>query len=213
MMNDIIRQLRDLIINAQSSDSIDQFTKLIEQNKGPNLDLNAWFYQGQTLLRETLLMAALDRGLVEYIRILVKNDADVNYKDIFGMPILLGISSWIPWDPDIDGVKKSYTKIKNLLESSQGMCDPNIRGHDEQTVLMAMCSPAHYRVIEMPETEPIMKDIFSILLDHGADRDLTDLNGQTAEHIARENGYNDMADYIRDYQPVPDTKGCHECGI
>jgi len=71
------------------------------------------------------------------------------------------------------------------------------------TSLMLLCE-RHYHL------QNDANKIIDLLLSHGADRSIKNKKGQTAEMIARDIGRIVTADYIRDYEQLPGTKGCFE---
>jgi len=181
----------------------DEFCELLKSN--PEIDLNE-----SSRWRDPLIINAANCGQLEYIKELVKNGANINILDREGDNALIKASSVIKWDNQAWRVKKSYHTIQYLLENG---FDPNIRGSDGKTALMNVCNPSYHRYVRDPDTPAIVKMIASILIDYGANRELVDTDGFTAEQLARNDDSDDIADFIRDYPSVPDTKGCHECGI
>jgi ankyrin repeat protein len=214
-MANIIEQLYNLLRSNEPA----KFKELIIGHPECNLDV---LYDSDTLLYYAVHYAHVYNGMFDFVKILVDHGASINIKNQkiqSGRNVLFGaVQQCLIFATRIntsgeklafDGTNKYYQIIKYLLES--GRADPNTTDNSGLTPLMSICLHTFD-----PRIMPIMKDVITLLLDHGADRDYVNdhdlYHDETAEQLAR-NGENiEMADYIRDYQPMA-TKGCHDDGI
>jgi len=178
-------------------DKLDQFIKLIEQNPSYNLD--------QTDNYDTLLHRAIELAKLEFVRALVSHGANIHFND--HGDALRRAAYWCAvyhsYNNNEQLLKKmeEYQKIiMYLLESGANCNTIGVNGDSSLTVICRWSHPA--------ESKIIMKQIVMLLLDHGADRNFVRSDGHTAEREARDHLNDDIADCIRDYQPVM-TKGCY----
>jgi len=210
-MAHILKQLNDIICwdaYAIPNDThFDHFCTLIKQN--PGIDLNM-IYDGH----EPLLITAVNMWGYKYIPVLVANGANIDYVDRSQNNALLNASVMPIWNVSPTRVSQCYQTIKCLLECG---ADCNSRGDKGRTALMNICRFSMSRIIDdIDDIDDIdqysIHNIIDLLISYGADRDLVDKQGQTAEQLARlrRNNNDDVADYVRDCQPLPDVKGCYE---
>jgi ankyrin repeat protein len=209
-MADIITQLYDIIRgpapnmphnpNQPDITNYDHFCTLIEQN--PGIDLNTPHDQ-----YECLLIMAVNNGRYEYIKQLVNHGANMDYVGARQNNALLNASLMLELQIDPKRSNQCYQTIKCLLECG---ADCNKRGEQGRTALMNICDCPCNRFVNLANIETDMHNIIDLLIDHGADRDLVDDNGHTAEQMARFRRIYDpeFANHVRDYQPVI-TKGCY----
>lgn len=116
--------------------------------------------------RTALMLAAFD-GHTEIVGFLLDQGARVDDLDPFGRTALMYASTG------------SYPDTVELLLLWQA--DPTIADRDERfTALMHAAAEGH-------------ADVVQILLDHGSDRDVTDIDGDTALDFATRNGHAEAA--------------------
>jgi len=198
-MDDIKREL----IKLFNYDNLVEFKKLInERHHEIDLNLNLSGI-------DILLYTAASNAKLEYVRVLVNNGADIHL-DIHGNALRRTVDRCVHIDiyyhESSDGfmmtkLQQYYDTIVYLLESG---VNTNSVGSDGDTSLMVICK-WNYREMVIP----VMKQIIMILLDHGADRSKVTPEGLTLtyEQVAREQSNREIADYIRDYESVPGSKG------
>jgi len=195
--------IRELFISLRTNE-FDTFSDLIEKNNG---DLNTRY--GYTLLQ----MASMN-GQVEFVRSLIQHGADIRfdgredgdalYRAVFGCASNHELSDTPENEQKIKDLQKYYDTIKYLLESG---ADCNSVESYGNTSFIKACW-YHYEGIKH-----IMKSIVELMLKHGANRKFKTQFGYTAEDVARKNSNDEIADCIRDYNDVPDSKGVQEQNI
>jgi ankyrin repeat protein len=212
-MDYTINRLHDLILGwrrlpPSNLSILDEMRELLDNN--PNLDLNA-----KTKSGNRFITVAAQGGKLKYIKLLIQHGADINVKDGHDDNALLCASRMISYAVPLSVISKFYRTIKYLLETSKGGLDPNCFDLNGHTALMNICEPL--RSVGIRESmlnngnNDVIKDIIKLLLDYGADRGLVNNQGQTVEQMTRLYEDDDeFADLIRDYQPIPDVKGCYE---
>ena len=120
----------------------------------------------------TALMLAGYNGHTELVRILLDKGARVNIRDGSGRTALLFTATG------------PFPKTVELLLERKA--DPNIVDNQERfSALMHAAAEGHIEVVK-------------ILLDHEADARLKDIDGDTAESFARQNGHTELADLLKE---------------
>ncbi len=156
-------------------------------------DVNALNAEGWTPL-----MAAVDNGSLENVRLLLQHGAKINEKNNAGETALLRACQ--PWssntamirvlleagaDPNI-GDKDGETPLHKITNSNKmeaarllldHKADPNARDKDQSTPLMSACQNLAYAQYG---TKP---EFVELLLNHGGDVKATDKNGESALSI------------------------------
>jgi ankyrin repeat protein len=99
-----------------------------------------------------------------------------------------------------------YQIVKYLISvaSDESGADCNRHYHDGEDLLQFFC----WFIVNTPKYGYI-KEILGLLIDHGANREYV-YKGQTVDTYLRLNGEYELADFICDYQPVPETKGVYD---
>jgi ankyrin repeat protein len=119
----------------------------------------------------TPLMFAAFNGHTDVARILLEAGAEVNLVDSLGRSALLYASTG------------PFPNTVELL--LQRKADPNLADREEHfTPLMHAAAEGHLEVVR-------------VLLAHGADPDMKDIDGDTAESFARQAGHLEVADFLR----------------
>ena len=120
----------------------------------------------------TALMLAGYNGHTEIVRLLLDGGARVNIRDGSGRTALLFASTG------------PFPKTVELLLERKA--DPNIVDNQERfSALMHAAAEGHIEVVKT-------------LLDYEADATLKDIDGDTAESFARQNGHNELADLLKE---------------
>lgn len=123
---------------------------------------------------KSLLMLASFNGHILVCQYLIKAGAHVEARDLEGRTALMFAST----GPFAE-------TVKFLLSSD---ANPNSIDHSEHfTPLMHAAAEGHI-------------DVVKVLLDNGANKILKDIDGDTAESFARQNGHIAVADYIKGYK-------------
>ena len=122
----------------------------------------------------TALMLAGYNGHTEIVRLLLDQGADVNHTNRDGRNVLMYTASG------------PYPETVELLLERGAVLD---RADKEEhfTALMWAAAEGHL-------------DVVKVLLKHGADPALKDVDGDTAASFARKNGHSEVADYIKNYK-------------
>ena len=128
-----------------------------------------------TDFKETPLMEAASKGRFEYIDSLVKNGAKINSKDERKRTALHYAAE---------------NSLKSLVKLIKNKANLNVRDEANQTPLMIAARTGNYKGAKE-------------LLKNGAKKNLKDDTGLTAAQIAEEEGFLQLAKYIRDYQFTP----------
>ena len=119
-------------------------------------------------------MLAGFNGHNELCRLLIEKGAKVDARDFNGRTALMFASTG-PF----------AGTVRYLLASG---ADPNVVDQGEHfTALMHAAAEGQMEVV-------------GVLLEHGADKSVKDVDGDTAESFARQKGHGSVADYIRDYK-------------
>jgi len=121
--------------------------------------------------RRSLLMLAGFNGHTELCKLLIEKGIKIDARDFNGRTALMFAST----GPFADTVRL-------LLKSG---ADPNAVDQGEHyTALMHAAAEGHL-------------DVVKVLLENGANKSLKDIDGDTAETFARQNGHIDVADYLK----------------
>lgn len=124
--------------------------------------------------QQSLLMLAGFNGHTKLCRLLLEKGAEVDARDINGRTALMFAST----GPFAETVRL-------LLKSG---ADPKAVDSGERfTALMHAAAEGQLEVVK-------------VLLENGADKSVKDVDGDTAEMFARQNGHLSVADYLRDYE-------------
>jgi len=190
-MNNLQQSTFNSLIKNNKADKLNQF--LIKMH---NLNINL---NNQMIGNYTILTLAAQYGHIDCIRALVSHGIDIDGLNESGSTTLGYLCWYFRILQSDDDVNKNVEIIKYLIESGANC---NIQGYELNTALIYMCN---FNGIDVETRIETVK----LLLDHGADRDLINEYGQTAESFARGNGFDYIADIVRDYVPdeVPETKG------
>jgi ankyrin repeat protein len=184
---DIFDQLTDHIKIGRC----DKFIELLDQN--PIMDLNIVYSYGNTLLR-----IAANHNRLDCVQELISRGADVNRQTRWGQTVLLDVVHNYFGESLTE--PKSREIVKFLI-SVGGDCNRHYSNGED---LLRFFCWFHCHGYDL---EPV-KEIIELLLDYGANREYV-YNGDTAESYLRSGNRHAMADFIRDYEVVPGTKGVH----
>jgi len=189
--NNIINQLRGLI----KTNNIERFGMLL--NRDQTINLNTHFGNQD----DTLLHVAARCAKIEFVRLLVKHGADINSLNRHSNNALLSVTLFANRNI-CTNFTTLFDTIRFLLESGS---DPNIHGLSNFTALINVCRNTYpARHIEN------IKLVIELLIDYGADRNLTNSSGRIAEQEAIRSNNGILAEHVKNYQPVEYTKGVHE---
>ncbi len=122
----------------------------------------------------TALMLAAYNGHMEIVRQLLDKGASVNLLDMEGRTALLYASTG------------AFPETVTLLLRRGAKLDIVDNG-EHFTALMFAAAEGHLNVVK-------------VLMTHGADASLEDIDGDTAASFARKNGHNEVADYITNFK-------------
>jgi len=183
---------------------------LIQENKFEELDMllgqMPQNIKSSTINDNDLLSTAVSSfsgGSVECLRVLIAHGADVDYCFEDDDPQLC-IACNIYSTSEVPENKTKYMQIIRMLIMAGANC--NMRQVTRYTPLMNICS---HQSIKTDNDIQERKDIIELLISHGADRDMVTRAGHTAENLAILNNYMEIAEFVRDYQEMPETKGVH----
>jgi len=195
---DILNQLAQHLETGEC----DKFIELLNQT--PNINVNVAI--NDSIYQYTLLIKAAHHKMLECVRELVKHGADVNFRIIGKYTVLMTTVDDNSDDSYSDPV--CYHIIKFLIESG---ADCNRPFKDGASLMHFFC---WFDVHRKNNKKEYLRDILGLLLEAchtsgGADRNY-EYNGQTAETYLRAHNCDDLADFIRDYQVVPDMKGVYD---
>lgn len=158
------------------------------------------------------LNVALGQECIEIVKLLIEYSAPLGTNDL-AHPLYLVASKGnselceliLSVEPNTEVIYDGHTPlciasrsgnlsvVRTLLEN---MANPNFQDNRGQT-------PLHYAVNRIFRCElDEIKYLLDLLLVFGADKKITDHNGNTAEQLARERQLPLIADYIRDYVPA-----------
>jgi len=190
----IITGLQYFLIDNQ----INKFHALIKRNP--------YIYQSKQF--DDVLRVAAKHANVEAIKILVSHGANIHTLDWFNTNALFWTLTHCRLDHNSihkpDQIQDCHRTVKYLLD--QGVdCNVIPSSYHNRPILLQLCSYYYYSCQAIEAVKMIIK----LLLDNGASSNLVDCFGKTAETIARDRGNDELADYIRDYQPVLYVKGCY----
>jgi len=194
----------DLLFNHVINGNINAFNTFMIEN--PTTDLNDFRQDGDNLLH-----VAIKHRKLDFVKLLV-DKININNRNREGHDALLTAIARCGSVETYSNMMKYYDIIKYLILTCGANCAT--RGMFRETPLISICR----NQIQAPNVElkwGIVKLTVELLLANGADRDIGDICGRTAEVYARSlsHGNVDLADFIRDYGEVPETKGCYETGI
>jgi len=147
-----------------------------------------------------MIFTALHYGQLDSIKFLQQRGANIHAFNSDGRN-LVSFAAMYMAHASYDSGMKQFEITKFLLECG---IDPNNQDHAKYTPLMQICCGlAPY---DESKKEKII-EIVKLLIDRGADRDLVNVYGTTAEMCARKYKHDFIADFINKYYPIPDTKG------
>jgi ankyrin repeat protein len=151
----------------------------------------------------TLLITAVKYAKIKCVRCLILNGANIDKK--YGC-MLIGATYTVLWKACqlyiASKENKQYFEIIMFLIESGADC--NIRCSDTYTPLMELCRCRRYGA------DNGIEGLIQALISHGAERDMINCWGKTAEQEARVHGCYKTADFVRDCQAMPETKGVFE---
>jgi len=185
------------LIDTNNTVELDQLLAQLTNDQKTSID--NIIINGHPLLSLAVIMDRID-----CVRIIIKYYMDINKKSKTCQTALhvalLHYSYAI-----LDETKQIQLPIiKFLIEYG---LDPNAKNNNGVTPLMCICM-SQYNV------DPNIEDrinIIRLLIDYGADRNAINIRNNTAESMARLWGWTEIADEIRDYKPIPNTKGFFNC--
>ncbi len=122
----------------------------------------------------TALMLAGYNGHTEIVRLLLDHDADINHFNPEGRNVLMYTAS----GPYPETVELLLDRGAELNRADKG---------EHFTALMWAAAEGNMEVVK-------------VLLKHGADASLKDVDGDTAASFARKNGHDEVADFIEKYK-------------
>jgi len=228
METSIIIKLYNCIIpiNPHNPPDLVNFRKLIDLN--PGINLNATIDVPGLELSNVLCLATIF-ARVDMVKLLIERGAEMQTKNLDNSircdALHEAIKRYIypfrdsPYSADtLWGADSSWPEkleryceiIKYFLENGAN-CNSvhvdryNSPCHKNETVLMEICGFYNHSY----NSNKYMFKVAKLLLDNGADRDLVNDKGDTAEKIATRCGNFKFAAYIRDYQPLLVSKGCY----
>lgn len=120
--------------------------------------------------KRTLLMLAAYNGHNQIIELLVANGADVNLRDTINRTALMFAST----GPFV-------STVQSLLQSG---AQPNLTD-DQENWTAAMMAAAEGQL-----------EVLKVLVAHGADLKMVDVDGESSLDFAKANGHTQVADYI-----------------
>jgi hypothetical protein len=170
----------------------DKFIELLNQN--PGIDLNVICSVNGTLLHK-----AARYKMFECVQELIARGVDINFQAKNYPPVLLATSNNYLSRSLVD--EACYHMIKLLIESG---ADCNCYFDDGEDLLHFFCWFVLYVC-----RYGYIKEILGVLLDHGANREYV-YKGHTVESLLRAYKKDDLADFVRDYEVVPGTKGVYD---
>ena len=150
------------------------------------------------------LIDAVRRGDIEIVKLLIKEGADVNARDKYGGTALMAAAN------------NGHTEIAKILIGRGAKVDAVDHSHRTallfaatgpfpETVKLLLDNKSNPNVVDNGEHfSPLMHaaaegnlDIVKILLEYGADPDLKDVDGDTAESFAGQKGHTTVVDYLK----------------
>jgi ankyrin repeat protein len=184
----------------------DEFIRLLNSPDISDHDILNFRYRHDdgTLSKYTLLHKAAECENLECIQELVKRAGPnkytyINLKDDSGRTALR--TAALIFFRESQRNPDCYQIIKFLIESGS---DCNAHDNKGEDLLHLFC---WMRIRAIGH----IKDVIGLLLDHGANRGYV-YEGQTAEAYLRDNLCYQTADFVRDYEVLPGTKGVHMDG-
>ena len=157
-----MKELKDQLFFEAKRGNTRKVVELL--NKG--VDINVTDCTGDSLLQTAFKGTSMWKGVnVELIRTLINRGIDVNIKNNYRKDALHEASVYY--------IYKDGKEALNLVLDSG--VDVNSRYENDKTLLMSLCSIGRSEVIKL-------------LLEHGADVNLQDADGNTALHKALESG-------------------------
>jgi len=180
--------------------------------KHPGIDINSPMHaivtqsvfienSGFTEIWGTPLQHAVLCNKIECIKMLMEHGANVNinnYGEMSALTCAIEVFESTPFSK-LER-QKLYVEIIEFLILAGADCNFQKLPYDT-TPLMTLC-------VCLYKPDKSVTKIIDLLLSHGTDRSIMNSKGQTAEMIARESSVM-IADYIRDYEQLPGTKGCY----
>jgi len=192
--NDILRQLGNLIV----PDHYDEFKQLIILH--PDIDLNSQIFDNN----DTLLHIAARQCRLQFVKLLIERGANMHLTNFSLNDVLISVSYRCSLEQNFLKINQCYEIIKYLIGYGANC---NVSGSSNKTALAHMCEHHHDALPQ--DAMDAMKDIITLLLDTGLKQAESSYLKQQAVECARRWKNFDLAVYIRDYQTIPDTKGCY----
>jgi len=189
VLNQLAHHLEAGALDLEAAE-YDEFIELL--NKTPNIDPNYKYDNGYTILHK-----AAKFGSIECIQALMKRGMDINIRGRDGQTVFDAVKYRYLGSPftDLD----NYLMVKFLIESGAD-CNNQDDG----------CAGVFFLFgwIGSNFGDRYIKEILGLLLDRGCDRNDV-YKGDTVETLLRKGDENELADYVRDYEVLPETKGVH----
>jgi len=202
--NDILNQLKNFLDENNSV----QFNQTLIKN--PGIDLNARIFD----IYDTILHQAARAYKLEYCRLLIAHGADPNIKNRNKNNVLSSVAVSFENEDNYVKAQTWYAMIEYLILIGIDCCAVNIHGHTALSHVCEFINDPHSQ-----QMNEIKQNIVKLLLDQMANanhdpndsvhmNDIAKLKSH-AEDVARKYRNDDLADYIRDYQTIPESKGCY----
>jgi len=182
----VLDKLQNLISNDKSVD----LDGLLDKLKTRGVDLNTIKFEGGY----TMLYIAADRGHIACVSVLIKYQVDIHA--ICDYECALSQACFQYEGCGKYEKKVAYSQIIRLLIANGANCNYQSRTGGFYPPLMRICG---HQMFNNDETEQDRIGIVKLLIDHGADRTVN-MFGQTAERIAREHEFLEIANIVRDYK-------------
>jgi len=184
----ISKKINEKLRSFIDSDKSIELDDLLGQLKLRGVDLNAI-----RVSNYPILYLAANTGKINCVTVLIKYN--VNVHEMYDDECALSQACYRYCGSGTPDSAFNYSQIIRLLIAHGADCKFQPSRQSLNTPLMRICNSKSFKsdIIDLDRL-----DLIKLFLDNGADRS-TIRNGKTAEARARDNGYERIADFIRDY--------------